>query len=241
MNETELKNILDQATAKVLRNLPNAQGVLLTAEEANSTDAVTVVLVPSIVPFKEKAFAQLKEAYGSGLVYVAFDARFTAAGQRVLPVKADHEETILSMVEGATNVILLAPTLGTIGNITEGSDEGLLEYLFLRARLWEKNVAVFVDFDLPNHKRGKFGDIVSARLDALRHLEIPAVNYRTEAFVKEMTETVETRDLITEREVMEDYAAGRGRVICRADAIITPLAWEKAGDLGITIERREVL
>ena len=240
MNEAELKSILDKATEKVLRGIQNAQADRFVAEHEPAGTPGTVVLVPSVVPLKERAFAQILEGYGKDLVFVAFDAGFSAEGMHVLYADTANRDEILSILAGANNVILLAPTLSLIGKITEGSDEGFPEYLFLRARLWEKNASMFLDFELPPYKRGRFGDMVSDRLDALQHLGIPCVCYRTQNVVREMMEESETRDLITEREVMDDFKAGKSSVICRADAIITPLAREKAGDLGMEIVRQEV-
>ena len=240
MNETELKTILDKATDKVLRGIQHAQESRIAEENFSGTQTETVVLVPSAVPFKEKAFAQLRTGYGRDFVLVAFDPHFSADGQCVLYAEDGNKESILALTSGAEHVILLAPSLALIGRIAEGRDEDFLEYLFLRARLWEKNVSVFLDFDLPSYRRNRYGDMVLERLDALQHLGIPCVCYRTDQDIRDIADEAEARDLITEREVMEDHEAGKSRVICRSDAIITPLAREKAMDLGIEIVRQEV-
>ena len=151
MNENELINLLNQITAEVLRRVQNVQ-----AEDSfvpQQTQALqkpcTVVLVPALVPFQDKAIKELVTSYVNSLVFVAFSDQFQADRQRVIRADQESRDTILHLLTDSINVVLLAPPLDLIGKIAEAKDEDFLTYLFVRAQLWGKKVSVFLDFDLP--------------------------------------------------------------------------------------------
>ena len=128
----------------------------------------TVVLVPSLVPYQDKAIKELITSYGGSLVFVAFNEHFQADRQRVIRADQESRDTILQMLTDAINVVLLAPPLEAIGKIADADDSDFLTYLFVRAQLWGKKVSVFLDFDLPRFKKNKFQESISDRLKAER-------------------------------------------------------------------------
>ena len=155
-------------------------------------------------------------------------------------IRAEEEsrDTILQMLMDSINVVLLAPTLELIGKIADAQDEDFLTYLFVRAQLWGKKVSVFLDFDLPQFRKSQFQESISDKLKSLTELGIPLVCYRKDAVADP---NGNTRTLITERDVIDAYQAGRRKIACRIDSIITPLARDKAGELGVEFTSGEVV
>jgi len=238
MNEKELINLLNQITAEVLRRTQSVQPLDVPAPPAQPAQKpCTVVLVPSLVPYQDKALKELITRYGGSLVFVAFSEHFQADRQRVIRADQESRDTILRMLTDAINVVLLAPSLEVIGKIADAQDDDFLTYLFVRAQLWDKKVSVFLDFDLPRFKKSKFQESISDRLKALTDLGVPLVCYRKEAVADP---NGNTRTLITERDVIDAYNAGRRQIACRIDSIITPLARDKAGELGVEFTSGEV-
>lgn len=238
MNEKELINLLNQITAEVLRRTQSVQPVSIPAPEVHPAQKpCTVVLVPSLVPYQDKAIKELVTSYGASLVFVAFTEHFQADRQRVVRADQESRDTILQMLTNAINVVLLAPSLEVIGKIADAQDDDFLTYLFVRAQLWGKKVSVFLDFDLPRFKKSKFQESVSDRLKALTDLGVPLVCYRKEAVADP---NGNTRTLITERDVIDAYNEGKRQIACRIDSIITPLARDKAGELGVAFTSGEV-
>ena len=237
MSESELLTLLNQITAEVLRRVQSLQTKdAPPAMACAPQQPCTVVLVPSLVPFRDKAIKELIAGYGNSLVFVAFDDHFQADRQRVIRASQEDREKILEMTSAAINVVLLAPPMDLIARIAEGRDEAFLEYLFVRAQLWGKRVSVYLDFDLPKFRRSQFQESISDRLEALTSLGVPLVCYRREA----AAEASVGRALITEDDVREAYNSGRRQLACRIDSIITPLARDTARELGVEFTSQEV-
>ena len=236
MMETQFNELLDRITAEVLRRAAEAEaaGALsLTAAEAPSDDACTVVLVPSVVPYKKRALEALSESFGAGLIFVSFDGTFHAEGRQVIVADESSRGRILEAVEESINVVLLSPTLSLIRNIAAAEDGDFLTYLFIRAQLWGKKVSMYLDFELPHFRKARYGEKVSDALEALKALDVPVVYYLED----EPSEPEAGRSLITETDVLEGWRAGRKEIACRADAIVTPLAKDKAAELGLVIRK----
>ena len=238
MNEQELINLLNQITAEVLRRTQSVQPVDIRVPQTQPAQKpCTVVLVPSLVPYLDKAVKELITSYGASLVFVAFSEHFQADRQRVIYADQESRDTILGMLTDAINVVLLAPSLELIGKIADAADDDFLTYLFVRAQLWGKKVSIYLDFDLPRFKKSKFQESISDRLKALTDLGVPLVCYRREAVADP---NGNSRTLITERDVIDAYNAGKRQIACRIDSIITPLAKDKAGELGVSFTSGEV-
>ena len=238
MNENELINLLNQITTEVMRRVQQVQPQDLSVPQAEPAQkSCTVVLVPSLVPFQDKAVKELIAAYGNSLLFVAFGDAFQVDRQRVIRADEESRDRILQLVSDSINVVLLAPTLELIGRIADAQDEDFLTYLFVRAQLWGKKVSVFLDFDLPQFRKSRFQESISDKLKALTELGIPLVCYRKEAV---QDPNGNSRMLITEQDVLDAYHAGRRQISCRIDSIITPLARDKANELGVAFTSGEV-
>ena len=241
MNETELQNLLNQAAAEVQRRIgtgrttdgPQMQAPFAAAAPPKTG---TVVLVPSLVPFQEEAVKELTDAYGTDLLFVTFDGQFQADRQRVIAAEKESRSRILGMIEDCSRVVLLAPPMSVMRRIAEAEDEDFLTYLFLRAHLWGKQVCIYLDFELPFFRRSKTQESISERLEALKGLGFPLVYYREAG----PAEGDSSRMLITEQDVTDAYNSGRKQISCGADAIITPLARDRAGELGVEFNTGEV-
>ena len=168
MNENELINLLNQITTEVMRRVQQVQPQELSVPQAEPAQKpCTVVLVPSLVPFQDKAVKELVTAYGNSLLFVAFGDAFQVDRQRVIRADEESRDRILQLVSDSINVVC----------------------------------------------------------------------YRKEAV---QDPNGNSRMLITEQDVLDAYHAGRRQIACRIDSIITPLARDKANELGVAFTSGEV-
>ena len=235
MKDLQFSDFLNMITEEVLAQVAEKQSAssAAAAAAARAEDACTAVLVPSAVPFKEKALEALTKSFGDSLVFISFDGTFRVEGFRVICPDEMNRDEILGVLEKSINVVLLAPMLTLIRKIAEAEDAEFPVYLFIRAQLWGRKVSVYLDFELPRRMKAGQREHVSDALNALNALDIPMVYY----LENERDEPVSGLTLITEEDVLTEWRAGKKEIACRKDAIITPLASDKAGELGLIIRR----
>jgi len=231
INETELaqivRRVLNEA-APISGEAPQAQ-----SKDADTTHG-TVALVSTYLPKPAVAFEALKAlSEDAPEVYTLNGATMTCAGCSGTSVenKAD-EYALMDRLAVAKTVVLVAPSIKTLRNIAQGEDDGFIENAMLRSVLWGRRVKVLLDFELPKFKRGSFFENIIEAVDALTSMGIGVTPYR---IAKDATQGKAA--LITETEVIDAYNRAEKQVIAEANAIITPLARDKAKELNIHIKQ----
>ena len=116
--------------------------------------------------------------------------------------------------------------------LARGDDDGFVEQAFLRPLLWGRRVSILLDFAPPKFQRATFFEQVVDAIDALERMGVHILVY-----TPSRVETPQEKyALVTEQEVLLAHGRGDAQMICERDAIITPLAWEKAAELGVALE-----
>ena len=228
MGEYQHKSSMDRIIDASLKEID--EYLHHTAENAETN---ALVIISSYIPAREDCLRALHDFYGSGI-------RFAVTGccgplayiENALVVDSEYE--LMRMTEGVSDLILVAPKMSLLKRITRGEDDGMIEHAVLRALMWGCDVSIYLDFDKAKCRIGVFcdwGDI----LDNLERMGIQLKQYRESRTCEEMM------TLVTETEVVDAFNRGMPSVCCGAGAIITPLARDKASELGIIIEQKDVL
>lgn len=219
--ERELKRLIRRITGEVLRRL-------LEPEKAAQG---TLVLVPSYVTDKDPLIAYLKENH-YGVTCVGAGAPALGALFQTLGMgSAQEQQRLMETLKGYADVVLYAPPLWMLKNIASGDDRGFTEQAFMRSLLWEKKTELLLDYEKPRFRRGTFYEGISDALGAIegmgaRIVKLPLSVGRPEGYLP----------LVTETEVTDAHRQGRKRIRCAEGAIVTPLAWDAARELGIAID-----
>lgn len=198
---------------------------------SGNVEAGALALIPSFVPDAGPVAAYLKGKYGDGVLLAGEGAAaiegFKAAGMET----RQEKQRLMAALKGYADVLLVSPPLWMLKNIAAGDDAGFCEQAFMRALLWNKNVSVVLDFERPKFSRGTFFEGVNDALRAIEDMGASVVS------LKLSVDRPEDRPgLVTETQVVDAHRQGRERVWCAAGAIVTPLARDKARELGILIE-----
>ncbi len=204
------------------------------ADEKDENVSGTVALFTSFVPSKKTCGEYLKKCFGTGIRCALFNGvEFSAPGCFSFPVKNEHDEAeLFEMLAGAADIVLVTPSLGQLYKLAEGNDEGFIERAFLRPLLWGRRVTLLLDFEIPKFKRATFFERVVDSIDVLTKMGVKVIAYRP---AQEYGEVIKEA-LVTENEVLNAFNDGTMRVLCEKDAIITPLARDKANELGVSID-----
>jgi len=220
-DERELKSLIRRITEDVLRRLL----------EPETVEQGTLVLVPSYVTDKDPLMAYLKENHHgvtcAGKGASALREVFTAVS---IDTDQDKQQLMASLKQYA-DIILYAPPLWMLRNIAAGDDRGFMEQVFMRALLWEKKTKLLLDYEKPRFRRGTFYEGIA---DALGIIEEMGAEVRSLPLSVGKPEG--HLPLVTETEVTDAHREGRERIKCAEGAIVTPLAWDAARELGISID-----
>ena len=193
----------------------------------------TVILVPSFVPSSIKAFEFIKDNFGEDAEIVTFNGvKLNSQGFNTREVNtADEKNRLMERLVLAKKTVLLTPSVGMLKSIGQGNDEGFVEGAILRSILWGRDVQVILDFEPPKFRRGSFFENIVLSIDALTSMGIKVSMYKVAG------ESVEKRmALVTEVEIIDAFKSGKKSILSDNNAIITPLARDKARELKINIE-----
>jgi hypothetical protein len=190
----------------------------------------TVVLVTSFVPSVAEATSLLKGRFGEDITFIVFEgAEFPSRLETVFFADELGTDTVLKYVNESANIVLLTPRLKLIDNISQGMDDGFIEFLTIRSLLWGRAVTAVLDFRPPAFKRNTFYEKVAGIIDVLEELGISILSYDCSY------EATEASELITESDVVTAWKNGKSELLSTPGGIVTPSARDKARELMLEI------
>lgn len=224
MDEKEMQVLVKRITQEVLHRLRQSA-------PRDEDVSGTVALVSSFVPSKKSALKKLKEVYGAQPIdFITFGTQFTPLADRSTDGNSEDKDIVLEKVAGAANIVIVTPKISVLKNIAEGNDEGFVEHLAIRSLLWGRNVSILLDFAPPRFKRNTFLETVVTVIGTLEEMGMKILDYKCAA-----EKSQEGLALVTEQDILDAYKNGQKAVNCMGGALVTPLAADKAKELGVKI------
>lgn len=226
MEEAQLKYIIRKITEQVMNRLI-AEGKYIP-----ESDGVLTV-VPNFITEVASLNIYLKEHYHATITCALFEevSSLDRTFEIINTAKKEQQQQLLASLKFYNEVVLAMPALSLLKRIAEGDDTGLVEQIILRAILLEKKVTVVLDYVPPKFKRGTFFESILNAINALEDMGVEIVSLQSS-----LKSPLKEYCLVTEAEVISAHQSGELTVRCAKGAIITPLAKDKAKELGITIE-----
>ena len=226
VDEAQIRQIVRRITERVLERLM-AQGLFLPEQNG------ALVVIPNFLPEPALLNAYLKEQFPNGVACAVLEssASLDPSFERIDATTREAQQPLLASLKFYNRVVLAMPTLQLLGRIANGEDAGFAEQLMLRAILLEKKVTVVLDYTPPKFKRGTFFESLVGSITALQDMGVEIVS-----LTPKLKPADSGCELVTEDEVMQAFAYGDRSIHCAKGAIVTPLARDKANELGVTIE-----
>lgn len=215
--------IVDNVLNKIERDKPRNEHVV-----------GTLALITTYVPSPKTAGDTLVSFYGEDIECAMIgEACFDQFGLPSFEVQDRQDESLLVKKAASKGcIVLVTPKINLLQRIAQGEDDGFVEHIVLRSLLWGRNVVILLDFPAPKFKRGTFFEKICDIIDSLTSMGIRIAQYQCS---KEAD--VNVLSLVTELEVEQAVKEGKRRILCSPQAIVTPLAKERAAALGVAIER----
>jgi len=229
-------NVSEQDIALVVEKIKAEVNKALAKQPTEENDTVdgTAVLVCAHVVNAAKALAALNQRFdGHKSVYLLNGAKLNCPSCSVKPVSTDDEKNAaMDEIALSQNVVLLAPPIGVLKSLSQGEDNGFIENAVLKSILWGRAVHVILDFEPPKFRRGTFFENLVNAIDALTAMDVGVSTYRV---AKDGGEG--KLALVTETDILDAHNSGEKTVFVTSDAIVTPLAKDKANELKIYISK----
>jgi hypothetical protein len=226
VDEAKLKDIIRRVTERVLERLM-AEGIFLPEQNG------ALVVVPNFIPEIASLNEYLKKRFPSGVTCALFDPS-VAMDPSFCCADASGEEQqrrLLSSLKFYEHIVLAMPSLQLLERVASGEDSGAAEQLILRSILLGKKVTLLLDYTPPKFKRGTFFEKMADSISALTDMGVEIVS-----IVPKLRPAETGCELVTEDEVAEAFRYGERTIRCAKGAVVTPLARDKANELGVTIE-----
>lgn len=218
----ELKILIRRIAEQVIRRLL----------EPEKVEKGAIALVPSFVPDAEPIKKYLAECCADGVTCAGEGAALLGEGFNAVSANTQQDQQqLMEALRGCAKVLLISPPLWMLKNIAQGDDREFFGQAFMRALLWNKDVTVLLDFEKPGFKRGTYFEGLRDALGAIEGMGAKIVSLKLSAGKPEGQ-----LSLVTESEIADANSQGKKRVRCAPGAIITPLAWDAAKELGVSID-----
>jgi hypothetical protein len=232
MERAQLEVMIQQMTRDIVSSCTEQHGGAV--REMSLRQPATLVLVTCAFASRAKTMQLITEEYGDDLQYIVFDEDLDFDFENSMRAGNMNPQILLNKLSSAERIVLLAPKISTMVNLSRGNDAGLLEQMVLKALLWGIDVSVWLDFKPMKFKRNTFFARVLDAIDALVDMGVDMRTY--DCLPAGRAQPLPT--LLTERDMIAAHEAGKDRIICADGAIITPSALDAAEQFGIRIEKR---
>ena len=188
----------------------------------------TIVMLPSFVPNPQKLQEYLAHHQKGRAEYFSLSSQDEEASPVLPPVSPlPNPSLLLHKVFSSDNLVVVAPSVGLMTNIVRLSEQSICEQVIFKALLWGKKITFLTDFST-QQKGNAFYTQIADLLDQLTRMGIEVASYLSGPSAK-------GQGLITESEIIALHSAGQTSIVLSEKTIVTPLAWDKARELGIEI------
>ena len=212
MNHELLHKLIELIVAEVVKRV-----AILERQKQHPEDVAVLLAAPIAYPKELKAL--LSTQFGVGYTPICFTQKTELEDDTTLFASQMSEAELTERVAKAKTVILVAPRLELLKEVSEGKDESLPSYLMVRSVLWKKDVRLYLDFEPPRFKRNTFLEGVASSIETLRQMNVGVYPYFTGDAAKRIGAT-----LVTEADVLAAAERADKTICCQVGAIITPAA-----------------
>jgi hypothetical protein len=217
MNDSERRAIEAEVGRRVAQVLVQMEQDALPVQPAPAN----LVFLTEPLAAPDQAVCCVRENFGDDVGYIAFGLTGTG-GLAAETVTEDSAQALTERTAGSEGIILLAPGIESLLRLAKGECATLAEKLVLRALLWEKPVRLWLDFT-PNarHRSPVFQSVA----DAVGALELMGMQVSVHPWVTG-SGGIGPLHLVTEQDVQK--LPPGAELLCAKDAVITPLARDRA-------------
>jgi len=148
---------------------------------------------------------------------------------------AKTRKSVIDDLFNIQHICCLSPGIRLLEKIADMDDDGFVEYIMINSLIQRKNTYVITDVEydrLPDYEPFIRIKNVCGKINAMGI----CMKYLGRQYSDQKDLAKVFRGLITEQDIVEISKNGTRQIICGKGSIITPLASDKAKEIGITIQ-----
>lgn len=239
-SEKELKLLIEKIAAETISDLMSKPVQEYKAGGLYNPGAKHVLLLISDKAMDISRFYEaIEKRYGRYAVTAAAYRNIVAAGFKNIDEmlnlnEAVAREKLADTISRFDEICFLSPGLRQIQALLECDDSGYMEGVVIYSLLHGKKTTILLDYEAANLPLNNFTRKIKDMLKAVSELGICIeVLQMGEDNRKEVQ--VQHKDLITQKEVEDIHKRGEKEIFRMKGCIVTPLAKDRARELGIKI------
>jgi hypothetical protein len=226
--EALIRKIAKDAVDKVLIK---PEGPEVKAEEPVDCGRRLLVLVPGLTAQLQASLKHIERSLPDYRPTVEFFEGLDTAEDAC-------RKRIIKNIDNFDAVVCISPGIKQMEAIARCDDTGFLERLVLFFILHSKPASLLLDFDVRMIRSNTFSKRMSSLMESIREMGITVDMCRSNTGGTETCASVE-KSLVTEKSLQDLWNTGVREISCGRGCVITPLARDKANELGMNIVYKE--
>lgn len=240
LKSSQIEDIINRITREVIKKLEavNLAECCKNRNTAGNGNSILVLIPQTATNVHEIVNYISNRNPDNWLTIAACDACEESKGNigkdiNVVNIQCDSErQKILQNLNKYERIYCASPGIRLLGDINRGEDNGVVEGVIIKSILLKKAISFVLDYDIQGfstnsilRKAGRLIEEIKAQ-----GIEVETVFDRKEDKKPQLSKG---KDLITENDVQTLWNNGIKQLNCSKGCIITPLARDKANELGL--------
>lgn len=238
--EQELDSLIKKVATEVINKIMMQPGHMeKIIDTSKPCEKKMLLLIPAYVMNLHEFIKHAQNRYSEyDLTVGTFSKVEESSLQQVkLVLNLDEEvsiEKLSRVINDFDTVCFLSPGLKQMEAIAEGNDSGFCEGLMIYFLLHKKKTIILVDYDVQHLPSNNFTKKVKSLLVSISDMGI-CIDILGQEEEKKVEILGKANKLITEKDVEDICRSGIKEIRCEKGCIITPLAKDRAKEIGINI------
>jgi hypothetical protein len=237
----DIEKIIEKITKNVIERIIAYQSGEEGAKNAEESFEKFLVILPRFTVNIEKYLNYIKQKFSDIRPVIATYGEYrNSLGKYDADITLlcfDDEQdrqSILDKFESFSFICCVSPGIKLMENLASVNDEGIIENLILKAVLYNKHVRILIDYDLNSAPMNSLTRKIKGFFETFIGMGI-SIEFLTINGGSQNILPVRENQLITEEDIDVFWESGNREINCGKGCIITPLAQDRAREIGLKI------
>lgn len=237
----DIEKIVEKITQDVIERIITHQTGEEDAKNVEESRGQLLVILPRFTVSVEKYLSYIKHKFSDIRPVIATYGEYASTlkklGADITLLCFDNEQDrqgILNRFDSFNYIYCVSPGIKLMENMACANDEGIIENLILKAVLYNKHPRVLIGYDTGSTPMNSLTKKIKGFIEAFIEMGISVESLTTMGKSQAMI-PIRENQLITEEDIDVLWESGNREINCGKGCIITPLAQDRAREIGLRI------
>lgn len=239
-SEKELESLIKRITSEIVSKIMQQPSQIERCIDASDLKAKQLLIIISDTVMNQSELIKHAESRYSGyqLTIAAFKRIDDTSLQHAKGILNLNDELVRKNLANTINnfeeLCFLSPGLKQMQALAAGDDSGYFESLVIYSLLHKKKTVFLLDYEVESLPSNSFVKKIKGLFGSISEMgiSIDVLRYDNEKKADALTEH---KKLITQKDIEDICKSGAKDIFCEKGCIITPLAKDRAKEMGINI------